>query len=799
MEAILFKQPYEVSFTGNPMPFVFSINPYGSIERTMDIRLAVRVMVELSYNSNNFSEIRSQTFYPDATGIITVDVSNILHPYLTYYTPNLNLSVPVECVGQRVRYKINYLLFVNNQVIGSTQESSVLNAIKGGMSFEEWNPKSFFTDFIAAQKNALFFTSKNQCIAPDEYHWLFWTNPLPSIGLQVVEIGITYNDLGTQVIVLPNAVKLNKWGVGCAPFGIKQLLPNPSLNRFITKYTVCVKQYPLAPPPTLTINIADYEGMRLKGSADAQYVVLNGKKYLLSAADIAARGSETFTLVDDSALLQIPSGDAAPALPNDNNFTYVVAPISFQVDYRNFYRTHQLFYRSSIGGLNTLRLKAHVDMEADYARQQAIRVLPPDYYENTLLIAQQVEQSIFETLKFSGSTGFMNREEAAQLRDIFLSKERWELQDGKMVPIVLSSKNVKFFSNRDNLIAIQLEWNRAYLNQFYTPKSLLPLANTCPALDAFYVRQINATTLQISYSAPLPYDKVQIQLIINNKTTVLTFAGSTKTLRQTIAQMPDGTVITVIGKVICNANTTPMDVGPASVVNLTLHGASDLVANDDTFYIPTGYTTDTVLQNSVLANDYDPDGQNIEVVPAAGNTHGDGINPGTYSINAQGIVTYKPPTANFFGRDYFNYTIVDASHSRSATAMCFIVVGNGPAGVFAKLVTRNSYNNGDAYNPTVYGEVWIDFFSDAAATQVLDVTTLNLTINYQYTEIYHYDNQNPQDSQTVTPASIAATGTKVKIYEGVLDQMNFIDWLAGTYNSYTINFKLQGGSGYYPL
>ena len=126
-------------------------------------------------------------------------------------------------------------------------------------------------------------------------------------------------------------------------------------------------------------------------------------------------------------------------------------------------------------------------------------------------------------------------------------------------------------------------------------------------------------------------------------------------------------------------------------------------------------------------------------------------------------------------------------------------VGNGPAGVFAKLVTRNSYNNGDAYNPTTYGEVWIDFFSDAAATQVLDVTTLNLTGNYQYTELYHYDTKTPQDSQTVTPASVAATGTKVKIYEGVLDQMNFIDWLAGTYNSYTINFKLQGGSGYYPL
>jgi subtilisin family serine protease len=68
---------------------------------------------------------------------------------------------------------------------------------------------------------------------------------------------------------------------------------------------------------------------------------------------------------------------------------------------------------------------------------------------------------------------------------------------------------------------------------------------------------------------------------------------------------------------------------------------------------------DTPTDLAVLANDTDPDGDSLSVASATQAAHG------TTSVNANGTIHYTP-NANFFGDDFFDYTVSDG-HGGSAT------------------------------------------------------------------------------------------------------------------------------------
>ena len=73
-------------------------------------------------------------------------------------------------------------------------------------------------------------------------------------------------------------------------------------------------------------------------------------------------------------------------------------------------------------------------------------------------------------------------------------------------------------------------------------------------------------------------------------------------------------------------------------------------------------TEDTPADLAVLANDSDPDGDPLTIVSATQAAHG------TTSINANGTIHYVP-NANFFGDDFFDYTISDGRGGTDPTSV----------------------------------------------------------------------------------------------------------------------------------
>lgn len=721
METVLIKQPPEISFSGNPMPYFFSITPYGTIEKAQDIKLIVRVLVESLFGNNNFIEVKVQAFYPNTNGQIKIEIQTLIDPFLEYYTPKLSLIKPAQAFNQRKRYRVQYTLQKDGAIIGDIQSSPILYAIKGGMSYDQWHPSQFFNKNILQDKNPLNFIAVGEKCHVAEKKYLFWIYPFADNKVQTVMIDIMLDDNSIIQYDLPYTIFCGKWGICCVPIGFNQL----NLSAFVP-----VGKWPVS------------------------YSVK-----VMNADNIA-----------------------------------IVAPIVYNIDHRNFYDTYQLLYRNSLGGIDTIRLRGAVDFEADYVRQNAERTVPPSYYSNGNLLAQSIDENAEETPKFKGDTGFLSKASVDKLRDLFLSPQKMELENGKLLPISINNKNVKFFSNKENLYSLQIEWQRAYTNEFYTPIGSITDNQTCPAVENFIVKQLNKKLLQIMYSLVMPYERIEVQVITSEGTQNFYYTGNYQTVKQTFDNPIDvGTeLITIKARTLCDEEAVPPNVGPFTIIELLISGNSLPIANPDIYNIASGFNSPLILPGSVLTNDYDPDGDNIEVIADAGATTAGG----TYSINDAGTVTYTPPNSDYIGADTFIYSIQETGGGTPVDAIVTINVGVFSGNVFAKIVYRNmQYTNEPGYSQAI-GEVWIDFFNNPAGTQVIDVTALGLTFNWRN----HYYQQQFEAAfvEADADSSIAGTGTKVKIFDGEI--YVYEDNEAYLYPRINNNiFSVLTGTGYVPI
>lgn len=708
MNVLLLKSPYEVSLTGNPMPFVFQLTPYGDMQRKESYKLHISVLIETNYRSRVYVDCFTQIFYPDISGQIKIDVHSILEAYSEFYTPKLSLQKILRCENQSKRYKISYQLQYNDEFVTSLTTTNIFYAIKGGLPYEEWNPIYFFTKNILTDKQPLHYPPAGEKISPDQKIFFYWIYPFDDLADQSVTYTFKLED-GTIDTFTPSATaKSLKWGITVVPSGISQINYTPPGGKLVVSYTI-----------------------------------------------------------------QVFAGATA-----------ITAPYTYTIDYRTFYNDYRMLYRNSLGGLDPLRLRGQVDIEADYEYQKSSRISADAYYTNQTLLPQLIQMANVETLKCIGDTGFISKEATDNLRDLFLSKQIFEIISGKLLPLILTANNIKLRSNNDALFALTVSWQRAFLNEFYAPDNAVIIDATCPALEMFDVVQINKSTLQISWAMQLPYDRIKVQIIADATNTFI-YSGNTGSVEQAF-ENPATTgpeSITVTGQTICDEETIPMSVGPLGSITFDVFPNSLPVAVPDTFNINSGYNTLTLLDGNLLDNDFDPDGDLIECTSASGTT----AEGGNYVVNTDGTAQYKPPTTVFIGIDSFNYKVHEVSDplAESPNAKVTINVGGTVlVKVYAKLVPWEFYT---VWNPpqfSLYGKFYVNFYSDIACTQLLDVSDLGIILNM-------HSKVNSGGTITDTDYTVPATGVQVLIHDGLIskdDPNPFFDYL--------IEFTLQPGDGY---
>lgn len=708
MEVLLLKKPFEVSLSGNPIPFVFQLTPYGPIQRTAKYKLQVNILIEKVYRSRIYENVYAQLFFPDISGQISMDVRTVLDAYLEFYMPKLSLQNLIVCKDQVKRFQISYQLQLDDAFVSDLATTDSFSAIKAGLPYEEWNPISFFHQNILSNHQPLHYAPVGEKYSADKKQFISWLYPNDDFADQFLEFIFFLNDETTATYTPTQTLKALKWATCIAPAGLPQINYTPPVGKYIVSYTVQVK----------------------------------------TEAGI------------------------------------ITAPFRYTLDYRNFENTYFLLYRNSLGGLDTLRLRGQVDLDNDYEHQKATRISPAAYFANNILVPQAIQKNNFETQKFTGNTGFISQPAMDNLRDLLLSKQIFEIADGKLLPVSLNKGNIKMWSSKDALFNMEIGWQRAYTNEFYAPNNTVAVDATCPAVESFSVTQINKNTLHITWSLQIPYDRIKVEIITDTTATFI-YTGNTGSIEQTFENPADTEPvdITVTGQCLCDEESIPVLAGPVTTIELSVSPNSLPVAVDDTFNISNGYTDYITLDGNLLANDYDPDGDPIGCQANSGSTD----QGGWFSLISTGIAQYKPPSSLFIGVDKFQYRVAEIADPLAVSNLATVWINVGGTQlikVYVKLVPWEFYNVYNYPDFKTFGKYYINFYSDINGTQLIDTTDLGININV-------HRKINNGGTITETDLVIPATGVQVLIHNGLVSESNPTPLL-----NFLIQFTLMPGTGY---
>ena len=514
------------------------------------------------------------------------------------------------------------------------------------------------------------------------------------------------------------------------------------------------------------------------GSVKARYSLT----YALDNAETTVSGDigGTVDTLDNNEVWAIPAGfnqsGIVTALPanatpvkysieaQDGSSNIIAEAVSFKVDNRPLYDNAQLLYRNSLGGLDPLRLYGSNEVMAEYRRDEVQRVAPPAYIVNDAVKAA-IGQVNDEAPAFKANTGWLSRAEALRLRDFLLSREVWAVSGGKLIPVRLTGNKVIFYSTKDDLVSVTVEYSHAFANKFYSEKQ--PVAGACPAVKAFSWKQSSTDRITVYWAFPFGHELGEVSVSFPGhpvqRYRLEGNAGSAGINIPRPAGVTTDVSLTVTCKVICNENTSPVTAGPESSTPAQTYKATlPIVVNNDVF-ASTIQAVPFVLDGSVLDNDVDPEQEGLETQVQTN------VGPNAnfkYNIDAQGKITVTVLNTTT-GATYSSnpYNVRRKGGGAYSTGYFTVIFKAGEQFIYVKLFVRNTR----VQNSTTFGDVFIETFKDAACTQ--PTTVNNLTVNYKRIDKAWVSGYSSTTDETELTVNMANTGS-VKVYSGSIAYAN---------------------------
>ncbi len=625
------------------------------------------IQVTIQYGLLN----KTVQLYSD-NNIYSLDISSICDAYLEYFVPDYRLDNLVECTDQIKTFTVIIDLF---NKVGQDREkiatvTDTIRVIKAGVNYEYFYP----VDGALFYKNEEFYLFPpitvdgdfRERIFSDDYFWLYFLLP-KSASQYFVHYLIKY------------------------------------LDNSGTEQTLTAQLY-----PPIQCDANSNKLMCLPGGFEQNKF----GSLLPDGATVIEYQFNIFRIVAGS--------------PNYGN----LVPVKFEIEQRNFYNTKKLIYRTSQGSLLPVTVRGNIENSASYDNEVNDISSSAWMKDKNILPVKKQSRSV-EDYKFSGDTGFITKEEADRMRDFFVSEERYEIKDSKLVPIIVNSKSIKFPPSQPGLCNISFEWQHAFNNRFYTPYD--SYGKACPALFNFSWKQWYPGTLQVFYWLPPGYNYLRVIVEVPGKEAQYFYlSGIGGGASSIFFDGPDAAMaINVSAQVMCNRFNRVPDYGPLFITDPQEvdPAAGGLVAGNDLFTIQPGFTSPVILTGSILANDVDPAGGEIEVVEVtdAATTQG-----GTISITAAGIVTYTPPSAGFTGDDTFIYQIQNVGETNTVEGTITIRVANNSTAVLPRAAVYNDELTNNGFGGFYYNKHYIALYLGESGIIGLNfVNGDNVTVNYK--------------------------------------------------------------------
>jgi len=122
-----------------------------------------------------------------------------------------------------------------------------------------------------------------------------------------------------------------------------------------------------------------------------------------------------------------------------------------------------ILFSNSLGGFDTVRMFGATEFISDY-KKSSTEIANGIYEKSGTRKTIEIEEQAGKKL----STGFISRKEVQWLRDLFLSKNVYIVEEGKLVPIEITTKKLSMPEMND-VNAINIEYDYKFTSNVYTP------------------------------------------------------------------------------------------------------------------------------------------------------------------------------------------------------------------------------------------------------------------------------------------------------------------------------------------
>lgn len=720
--------------SGNPIIYEAVVTP-GYFFNFNDLYVQATIKVQKYKASAVYDLIKTEKIAIGEGGIFSFDISSLCEPYLQFFIPKWNLDNTVECVKQVLNFSVTFDLYweANNNNKEATVTDTV-RVIKAGASYEYFMP--VLGELLYGDEERFLFASQldednaynKETVFADDYFWLSLLIPGNNFTQYFFDYVIQYLDINGNEQTLTGQL-------------------HPVIASEAESKVIC---YP-----------AGFKQNRLDALLPAGSIPI----YYYIDIYYKVAGVKTYR----------------------NLYPYP----RFYIEQRNFPGHRKLVYRNSLGSLMPLSLKGEIEQEATY-ESTISNVRPLKWLKDKNVVPQIKQHRATEDNKFKGETGFITAFEMQRLRDFFLSDERYENIDGRLVPIVLTGKTAKLPATTDTLYSMPVEWQHAWRNNYFTAFDVG--GKSCPAMLLFSWEISFNDSINVFYALPAGYDYFRVTVEFPDEPPQYFYvegnSGVSNVKFNRPASAPGAVEITVRGNVMCERYNKVPTYGPTNTPPAqVIPGALPLFAGADTFNILPGITTPTVLGN-VLTNDYDPAGGEIEAVVVNNVATNAG---GTISIAADGTVTYTPPDAAFTGVDGFEYDIQNVGDSNTVSGIITIrVEENSTNAIWAsdshEELTPSGFN-------WFYNKHYIALWNGPAS--IVPVNGDNLLVNYRKrVEVSNSTNNFADPAVTEVDLNVLINGTnKVLVHTGNPETLE-IFWDLGYTQKTVISWQVLPGDGY---
>lgn len=182
-------------------------------------------------------------------------------------------------------------------------------------------------------------------------------------------------------------------------------------------------------------------------------------------------------------MLHIKVDPASLGIPVEGLYYYEIALLHgddivlndyrFYINYDTIYKSFDLICSSSLAGIDAVRVTGEVSMAIDRNYVETEGSFKVNEWSETIKSHEASQNGITYRRTFKGDMGHQRTiREQESLIDILLSKNIYQIIDGRFVPINILQKSIILRKTTDKLISLPVEWSLSEENESYTPQDI---------------------------------------------------------------------------------------------------------------------------------------------------------------------------------------------------------------------------------------------------------------------------------------------------------------------------------------